>query len=689
MAKKYELRRRERRESLAGEKTSRGGARPSREQRGKAEAEPTPAGRKAGRGVVLSICGLLVLGSALIYVQTARYEFVNCDDNEYIYENTAIQQGPNWQCAWRAITNPHSANWHPLTWLSHAVDWRLFGKWSPELDRYVDSWPGGHHLVNLGIHAACAALLYLVLQAMTGATWPSAAVAAVFAVHPLHVESVAWATGRKDTLSALFFLLTLAAYHAYATREFSWWRYALVVASFALGLMSKPMLVSVPFVLLLLDNWPLRRIVLLDGPRATFNVHVPARVILEKLPLLGLSAGSCYLTTWAQASVGAFKPLDFPYRLANAVISYAAFIVQMLWPAGMVVQYVHRGPSLRVEDTLLPLALLAPITLAAFWFGRRRRYLLVGWLWYIGMLVPVIGLVQVGAQARADRYTYLTQIGLCIMIAWGLNDLGRKWRWRAALYSAAAAAVLAALAAVAWRQTAYWQNSFTLWEHSVACQPDNDFALNSYADALNAAGQPDEANKYYLLSFAKNPKYLTPLCSLAGNLYKHHKAAEALAVCNEGLLAAPNDSKMHFLKAVALYGTGKVDESVREFRVAIAMNPNTENTRGDLADMHADLAEVLRLNPDQLENARKECLIALQLKPESPDAHRTLGSIMLAKGELAAAEEEFRTTLKYKPDDPLGHAGLADSLWRQGKRSEAVQEYNRAHVKVPMLPVTP
>ena len=236
--------------------------------------------------------------------------------------------------------------------------------------------------------------------------------------------------------------MTLAAYFAYATRAFSWWRYALVVVSFGLGLTAKPMLVTVPFVLWLLDFWPLHRVGMSNvqgpmsdesrGARPLYIEHLDlnirflsARVILEKIPLIALSIGSCFLTTWAQASVGAFKPLDFPYRLANAVISYAAFIEQMFWPAGMVVQYVHKGPSLRLEDTLVPLAILLPITLAAFWFGLRRRYLLVGWLWYVGMLVPVIGLVQVGAQARADRYTYVTQIGLYIMIAWGLAEVAR------------------------------------------------------------------------------------------------------------------------------------------------------------------------------------------------------------------------------------------------------------------------
>ncbi len=299
-------------------------------------------GHRSGRGVVIAICGLLALSTVLVFVQTAGHEFVNCDDNEYVYENTAIQRGLTAKCAWWAITEAHSANWHPLTWMSHALDWQLFGKWDPELNRYVKSWPGGHHLVNLALHGLCAVLLFLTLQAMTGATWPSAAVAALFAVHPQHVEAVAWATGRKDTLSALFFILTLAAYQGYAIRPFSWWRYALVVVSFVLGLASKPMLVTVPFVLLLLDFWPLGRL-----PARPPSSTAYRRIVLEKLPLLALSAGSCCLTTWAQGSVGAFRnTISFELRLYNAIISYCAFIRQMFWPAGMLPQYHHKGGSL-------------------------------------------------------------------------------------------------------------------------------------------------------------------------------------------------------------------------------------------------------------------------------------------------------------------------------------------------------
>jgi tetratricopeptide (TPR) repeat protein len=664
MGKKYDLRRRERKDSHVREKSPRAAARAGREIDAEPEMPAVQPGHTAGRGVVIVICGLLVLSTVLVFVQTTRHGFVNCDDNEYIYENTNIQRGLTAKCAWWAITEAHSANWHPLTWMSHALDWQLFGKWNPELDRYVDSWAGGHHLVNLALHALCTVLLFLTLQAMTGATWPSAVVAVLFAVHPLHVESVAWATGRKDTLSALFFILTLAAYKAYAVRRFSWWRYALVVVCFVLGLASKPMLVTVPFVLLLLDYWPLGR---LQAPPQVAESDI--RIVLEKLPLLALSAGSCYLTTWAQSTVGAFKPLELQYRLANALISYADFIGQMFWPAGMITQYVHRGPALRFEDTLVPLGVLVPVTLAAIWFGFRRPYMFVGWFWYVGMLIPVIGLVQVGAQARADRYTYLTEIGLYIMIAWGLKDAIEYARGLRLICAAAAVVAIAALTFAAWVQTTYWCNSLALWEHAVACQPNNDYAQNSYGDALNAAGRSDEANEHYRISLTINPKYLTPHCNLAGNLYKHNKALEAVKVCDDALTVNTNNpdtdfAKVHFLRAVALYGARQPDASIAEFRVAIdqcgraiTANPKSVSLKADLADSHSDLAMVLK-DQKQLDEARKECLAALELKPESVEAHRTLGEILFIQGDPNAAAQEFRTALKFKPDDVLSRQDL-------------------------------
>ena len=476
MAKKLDRRRRALKESQAREENPFAAPRAAPAVR---RAAPLPSsdagGRRATRGVVVVVCCLLVLGVAIVFSQTAGHLFVNCDDDDYVYNNVNIQRGLTPASVWWAITQGHSANWHPLSWMSHMIDWQLFGRWDADRQRYVDSWPGGHHIVNVLLHAVNAVLLFLVLQEMTGCTWPSALVAALFAIHPLRVESVAWVTERKDMLSGLFFLLTLAAYYSYSARPFSWRRYALVLVSFALGLTAKSMLVTMPFVLLLLDYWPLRRIAPL-----TAEVGNWWRLVLEKIPMLALSAGSSALTIWAQGLVAAFKPLALQYRVGNALVSYAAYIGQMFYPAGMVVQYVHPGPSLRLQDTLLPAAVAAAITLAVVWLAWRRRYLAVGWFWYLGMLVPVIGLVQVGAQARADRYTYLTQIGLYIMLAWGLGDLARSWRSRTVLYAALAAPIIGLLAAAAWMQTSYWQNSLTLWGHSVACQGEtNDFAQNS------------------------------------------------------------------------------------------------------------------------------------------------------------------------------------------------------------------
>ena len=626
---------------------------------GKTWPQPLHAGgRRASRGVVIAICCLLVLGAAMVFVQTARHGFVDCDDNEYVYQNFNIQHGLTAASAWWAVTQAHSANWHPLTWISHTIDWQAFGAWDADLRRYVASWPGGHHLVSLLLHATNAVLLFLILQRLTGATWPSAVVAALFVIHPLRVESVAWVTGRKDLLSGLFFLLTLAAYQAYAAGPFSFWRYGLVFVSFALGLAAKSMLVTMPFVLLLVDYWPLGR--LGDAGRADagtrrggtrrricclrVSLSPCLRVLLQPRlrvippPVAGESSPPGPLGRVVPADglgakfVVAFKPLDFQYRVINALLSYAAYIQQMFFPAGMVVQYVHRGPHLQWQDAEIPLAVLVLITLAVVWLGRRRRYLAVGWFWYLGMLVPVIGLVQVGAQARADRYTYLAQIGLYIMIAWGLRDLAGAWRARAALYAAAAVPVIALLTAVAWHQTSYWRNSLTLWEHSVACQPENDFAQNEYGQALNDSGRADDAMMHFRKAFEINELYVTPRINYAAGLWKRNKPAEALEICAEAIAIDPINAQAHAMKAVALFALKQPDESIREFRTAIELDPQN-------VDAQSNMARVL----------------------------------LAAKHDLDGAQEQFQAALKLRPEDPKLHGGLADVLWRQGKFREAAE----------------
>ena len=313
--------------------------------------------------------------------------FVNLDDNQYVYDNEQVTDGLTWHGVVWAFTSSHSANWHPLTWLSHMADWQMF-----------HDWAGGHHLVSIALHAAAAVLLLLALLKMTGRLWPSAWVAAVFALHPLRVESVAWVAERKNVLSGVFFMLTLWAYAAYARRPPSWWRYAVVLVLFALGLMAKPMLVTLPFVLLLLDYWPLQR--LAPGePRPVGAGAAKATVswlLLEKLPLLAMAAISCWLTIWAQSQVGAFKEADVRWRVNNAVVSSVQYLEKMLWPANLAAYYPHPAGRLPAWDVAAAALLLTVISAAALMTARKCRYFLVGWLWYLGMLVPVIGLVQVG-----------------------------------------------------------------------------------------------------------------------------------------------------------------------------------------------------------------------------------------------------------------------------------------------------
>ncbi|MGA2259578.1 MAG: hypothetical protein ABSG53_33295, partial [Thermoguttaceae bacterium] len=389
------------------------------------------------------VCGLLLVAVIAVFGQTARYDFVNFDDDIYVYENWHVQAGLTVEgIAW-AFGQSHASNWHPLTWLSLMADVQVVRTEQGPLARArlaVEM-----HTVNVVLHAVNAAIVFLVLMEMTAGVWPSAFVAAVFAVHPLHVESVAWISERKDVLSGLFFMLTLAAYLGYVRRPFSLLRYLLVTALFALGLMAKPMLVTLPFVLLLLDYWPLGRIsprrvgktpgypeYLLAGPTVPDGAARRLQVVLlEKLPWLVLAAISCMVTYLAQrTAVTPFERLPLWSRIANALVSCVAYLGQFFYPAGLAVLYPHPQNDLSVWKIIGSALLLAGISLAVLACRRKCPYLLVGWLWYLGMLVPVSGLVQVGAQAMADRYTYLTQIGLYIALAWTAVHISRPWRYR-------------------------------------------------------------------------------------------------------------------------------------------------------------------------------------------------------------------------------------------------------------------
>jgi tetratricopeptide (TPR) repeat protein len=446
-------------------------------------ALPLPAGRK--RNAVL--CVLLAAATIALYVSVARYSFVQWDDSEYVVNNPYVQRGLTWSTIKWAFTSTRAANWHPLTWLSHALDVQLFA-----LN------PAGHHLHNILLHALNAVLLFLLLLWMTRRKGPSLLVAALFAAHPLNVESVAWVAERKNVLSTLFFLLAIAAYAWYAQRP-QWRRYVPVAVLFALGLMAKPMVITLPFVLLLLDYWPLGR--MRGGAAANLpgaGNHFPfltrarwnslARLAVEKVPLLALSTASAYLTLLAQHAgyaVRSFEEFPFRVRLENAPVAYCMYLWKMLWPARLAALYPHPGDTLPIWQVILSVAVLAGITLLVVRY-RSRGYLPVGWFWFLGTLAPVIGLVQVGFAAVADRYAYVPLIGVFLMVAYGLDDWAEARQIRVVWRTVPAVCVLAALSAVTLRQKTFWESEYALWAHAVAVTDPahSSLAHNSLARAL-------------------------------------------------------------------------------------------------------------------------------------------------------------------------------------------------------------
>ena len=469
-----------------------------------------PAARAGSFGLAAAVCVFLVLAVAIVFGQTLRHGFVNFDDDVYVYAAPRIVQGLTYRSVAWAFTHSHAGNWHPLTSISHMLDCQMYCL-----------RPAGHHLTNLVLHAAAAVLLFLVLRSLTGELWLSAFVAAVFAVHPLRAESVAWVAERKAVLSGLFFMFTIAAYTWYARRRFSLARYVAVVMLFALGLMCKPSLVTLPFLLLLLDYWPLGR---LDPPPAAENGLQPVgqlgrrilvRLVVEKLPLVALVIPIC-VTVLQMQRIG-LQPLTVlspTARVANALVSYVAYLGQLFYPVNLVAFYPHPGNALPIWKPVGAALVLLAISIAALVWRRAHPYLPIGWLWYLGTLVPVIGLVQVGQQQMADRYTYRSEIGISIALAWGIADLSRSWPWRRPVLACAAALVVASLMGITWRQTSYWRDSTTLWRHALNCNPRNYLAHLDLGNVAMECGRVDEAIRHYRKALEINPGYALAHCNL-------------------------------------------------------------------------------------------------------------------------------------------------------------------------------
>ncbi len=528
------------------------------------------------RWVTVCICACLFVLTWVVFGQTLRYDFVNYDDQRYVYQNTRITSGINFaNVAW-AFSHIHSENWHPLTTITHMLDCQLHGLNA-----------GGHHFTNVLLHCLAVVLLFVALKRMTGALWRSAFVSAVFAVHPLHVESVAWIAERKDVLSAFFFMLTLLAY-LYYTRAPSIGRYLTVALGVTLGLMSKPMLVTLPFVLLLLDYWPLGRF----ETHGSNTVRRLLQLVVEKTPLIALSAVSSIVTFLAQrGAIGWTEQLPVSARISNALVAYVIYIRQMFWPARLAVFYPHPENRLPVWEISLAFIVLVGISAAAFVFRKKAPYLMSGWLWYLGMLVPVIGLVQVGWQGHADRYTYLPQIGLYIAVTWAVTDLTRSWRFQRLLLGAAALVVVGALSWRCWLQTSYWRDSETLFTHALDVTSNNDVALNNLGAIFLEKGQLDDAISKLQAAIDLRPENGPAHDNLAKALLKKGQVAEAMVHYRKLVEIDPENVETRNTLGTALIQHGYVKEAIDQWQDVLTIQPDNGNAASNLAWVFATCPE--------------------------------------------------------------------------------------------------
>lgn len=574
-------------------------------------------------GKKLCISAFLILTVTAAFWQVGNHEFLQYDDVQYVTENQHVQAGLTGAGVVWAFTTTLAGNWHPLTWISHMLDCQLYG-----LN------PRGHHLTNLLLHLVNSLLLFLVLQRMTGAYWRSGFVAALFGLHPLHVESVAWVAERKDVLSTLFWMLTMWAYVRYTERP-GISRYALALCTYALGLLAKPMLVSLPFVLLLLDYWPLGRI-WLNLPTGDFRIldYIPARdrpqrslilrPVWEKIPFFVLTVASCIVTFVVQHMAGATESIDlFPVkvRIANALVSYVDYIVKMLWPARLGAFYPHPGANLPMWQIFGATFLLIAISIVVMRAAKRYPYLAMGWLWYLGILVPVIGLVQVGGQAMADRYTYVPLVGLFVMISWGIADFLGDWRYGRIVLPVFAGLLISALMAITWFQMGKWRNSATLFEHTLRVTKNNNIMHNNLGGILTQQGRFAEAAVHYAKAIQIQPKHIKARNNLAVALVHLGKIDEAIVHYRKVLELAPNHAGAHNNLGNALIMQGKLDEGKAEFSAALEINPNYAEPHNNLGVILAregrlneaitHFSKALRINPSYVQ-AQKNLRLASQ-----------------------------------------------------------------------------
>ena len=610
------------------------------------------------------ICLLLVVATLAVYWQVLDNGFVNYDDDMYVTENIRVQKGVTFDNLTWTVISTDASNWHPLTWISHMIDCQLYG-----LN------PKGHHLTSLLFHVANTLLLLLILVRMTGALWQSSFVAALFAIHPLHVESVAWVAERKDVLSTLFMMLTVWAYLLYVKKG-KVRRYLLVVLFFVLGLMSKPMLVTLPFILLMLDFWPLGRLChiheslnVVTGQQTNERLGI-FRLLWEKVPFFALTVVSSVVTFIVQERSGAVKLLEqhsIQTRIINAFVAYIEYIVNMIWPVKLAVLYPHPGNSLPLWKGVVAGLALVLITILVIRKARKVPYLAVGWFWYVVTLIPVIGIVQVGSQAMADRYTYITLIGLFVIIAWGANDLLSKWPNRKKWLGTLAAILLPVLIVLTWKQVQYWENSITLFKHTLKHTSNNVIIHNNLGTVLGKQGRIEEAIEHYLQALRLKPDYAKAHSNLGAAYDNSGMYKEAIEAYKKAIRINPDYAEPHYNLGLAYVNSGKYKEAIEAYKQALRINP-------DYAEAHSNLG-LAYFNSGKYKEAIEACKKAIRIDPDYAKAHLGLGVTYGKLGKYKEAIDAFKQVVRIDSDYADAHLNLGVAYLSLNDRGSALEQY--------------
>lgn len=603
----------------------------------------------------------LVVGCVMIYFQVYRFDFINFDDNLYVYKNNVVQEGLSWGGTIWAFTTFHATNWHPLTWLSHQLDATLFG---------IE--PGYHHLMSAVYHTINSVVLFFTMRLLTGTTWRSAMVAAIFAFHPGHVESVAWVSERKDLLSAFFFFLTVCAYVKYVKEDNPGKWYAIVLAFFAFGLMAKPMLVTVPFVLLLLDYWPLKRI-------DKFGSKQIGRLFVEKIPLFLMVIASSITTFKAQKEGGAVVPLEtmsMDLRVINSILSYVKYLGTLFYPVNLAGWYPHQE-TYPWWQTVGALLIIGGVTFYALKHLKDKKYLMVGWLWYLGMLVPVIGLVQVGGQSYADRYTYLPFIGLSIMLVWLISDWVERFNINRDAVSAAAIILMIALGALSFRQAAFWKDTETFYQHTLAITERTFIFEQNYCNYLLRMNRLDEAEVQCRNSIKHNPTYVSAYVSLGVVLMQKGENEEGLKSFETAWRLQPDDVQAYANWVNALISLRRYDEAEK----AIVTLENWQGNRAEIDERLYKVYKMIAFSYGQEGNTEKainHLRKAVSLNPFEADTHSNLGMLLYEQGKTDEAYGELKLSLALNPQQPDIQNAVGRILAFQKKWDDSILYFQKA-----------